>query len=51
VIAVVLPSVLFGMDIGGRLIWSFFRLVKWISSHFLTSIERPFFVSQFLTVL
>jgi hypothetical protein len=46
-IVVMLPLVSFGMDIDGKRFWSFFHLVKWISSHFLMSIERPFFVSQF----
>jgi hypothetical protein len=47
----VLSSDLLGIDIDGKLFWSFLRLVKWINSHFLVSIERPFLVSHFLTVL
>jgi hypothetical protein len=44
-IIIVLSLDSFNINIDGKLFWSFLRLVKWINSHFLVSIERPFLVS------
>jgi hypothetical protein len=49
---VVVPVLeLLGMVIVGRLPVSHLHLVKWMSSHFLTSMERPESLSQLLTEL